>query len=102
MSGAVSSNEGGQAHDEESEKKAAKKRRKIAEQLAHERYLQELHALSKEKVMSYEEAFAKIEEATGIKDVDKLVDTFIAGEDKNFKMYTFVNGQSDDIENLEN
>ena len=51
--------------------------------------------------MSYEEAFAKIEEATGIKDVDKLVDTFITGEDKNFKLYTFVNGQSDDIENLE-
>jgi len=42
-----------------------------------DKYLQELKELVKEKVLSYEEAFAKIEEATGVKDVDLLVDNFI-------------------------
>ena len=58
--------------------------------------------LVKEKVLSYEEAFTKIEEATGVKDVDKLVENFIQAEERNFKMFKFVNQQSDDIEALEN
>ena len=66
-----------------------------------EKYLQELKELVKEKVLSYEEAFAKIEEATGVKEVDKLVENFIQAEDRNFKMFKFVNQQSEDIEGLE-
>jgi coiled-coil domain-containing protein 63/114 len=42
-------------------------------------------------VLSYEEAFAKIEEATGVKEVDKIVENFIMAEDRNFKMFKFVN-----------
>ena len=53
-------------------------------------------------MLSYEEAFTKIEEATGVKDVDKLVENFIQAEERNFKMFKFVNQQSDDIEALEN
>ena len=63
---------------------------------------QELKELIKERVLSYEEAFAKIEEATGVKDVDKLVENFIQAEERNFKMFKFVNGQSEEIEALEN
>lgn len=52
-------------------------------------------------MLSYEEAFSKIEEATGIKDIDKLVANFIAAEEKNFAVFKFVNEQSADIETLE-
>jgi len=52
-------------------------------------------------VISYEEAFGKIEEATGIADIDQLVDTFIQAEERNFKFFKFVNQQSDEIEVLE-
>lgn len=38
------------------------------------------NASSLEKVESYEETFAKIEAATGIHDIDELVNTFIAGK----------------------
>jgi len=64
--------------------------------------MQELKELIKERVLSYEEAFAKIEEATGVKDVDKLVENFIQAEERNFKMFKFVNAQSEEIEALEN
>ena len=53
--------------------------------------MQELKKLSAEKVLSYEEAFKKIEEATGIKEIDKLVTNFINAEEKNFAMFKFVN-----------
>jgi len=54
-----------------------------------------------EKVESYEEAFAKIEAATGIHDIDVLVNNFIQAEEKNFTLFKFVNELSNDIENLE-
>ena len=57
--------------------------------------------LSKEKVLSYEEAFCKIQEATGIHDIDELVDMFIESEDKNYSLYTYVNTLADDIEKME-
>lgn len=41
--------------------------------------------------MSYEEAFSKIELATGISDTDLLVNNFIRAEDKNFTLFSFVN-----------
>jgi hypothetical protein len=69
--------------------------------MAQERYLLELKELSRQKVISYEEAFGKIEEATGISNIDQLVDTFIQAEERNFKFFKFVNQQSDEIEVLE-
>ncbi len=57
--------------------------------------------VSLEKVESYEEAFAKVEAATGIHDIDVLVDNFIKAEEKNFTLFKFVNEMSNDIENLE-
>ena len=50
---------------------------------------------------SYEEAFAKVEAATGIHDIDILVDNFIKAEENNFTLFKFVNELSNDIENLE-
>eukprot|EP00753_Platysulcus_tardus_P000812 PLAT10730.1.p1 GENE.PLAT10730.1~~PLAT10730.1.p1 ORF type:complete len:587 (-),score=363.97 PLAT10730.1:133-1893(-) len=57
--------------------------------------------LSQEKVQSYEEAFAKIQEVTGISDVDELVDKFIEAEDKNFSLFNYVNQLNEEIEKLE-
>jgi hypothetical protein len=45
-------------------------------------------------VLSYEEAFLSIEQATGISEVDTLVDNFIRSEERNFNMFTFVNEQA--------
>ena len=54
-----------------------------------------------EKVQSYEEAFAKIQQATGISDIDELVTTFINAEDQNFSLFNFVNELNNEIEKLE-
>ena len=63
---------------------------------------EELTAVHLEKVEAYEEAFAKIEAATGIQNIDVLVAEFIKAEEANFKMFRFVNSQADEIEQLEN
>ena len=57
--------------------------------------------VSMEKVQSYEEAFSKIKEATGISDIDELVNTFIAAEDQNFKLFNYVNELNVECEKLE-
>lgn len=54
-----------------------------------------------EKVQSYEEAFAKIQKATKITDIDELVQTFINAEDQNFSLFNYVNDLSNEIEKLE-
>eukprot|EP00741_Cyanophora_paradoxa_P005810 tig00000113_g5631.t1 len=57
--------------------------------------------VSLEKVQSYEEAFAKIQAATGIADIDELVTTFINAEDQNFSLFNYVNELNNEIEKLE-
>ena len=59
-----------------------------------------IHA-SMEKVQSYEEAFAKIQAATGISDIDELVTTFINAEDQNFALFNYVNELNAECEKLE-
>ena len=54
-----------------------------------------------EKLQKYEEDLAKIQAATHITDFDKLVETFIKNEEKNFATFKFVNEQSNEIETLE-
>ena len=58
-------------------------------------------ALSMEKVKEYEEAFKKIQSATGIKDIETLVTQFIEAEDNNFALYSHVNRLSAEAERLE-
>ena len=52
-------------------------------------------------VASYEEAFAMFKEATGIEDIDKLVQRFIEVEDQNFSLFNFVNELNNEIEILQ-
>jgi TolA-binding protein len=52
-------------------------------------------------VQTYEEAFARIMDATNIRSIDELVDTFINAEDKNFTLFNFVNELTSEIEKLE-
>eukprot|EP00949_MAST-11_sp_MAST-11-sp1_P003478 g3478.t1 len=57
--------------------------------------------LSQERIQSYEDAFAKIQAATGIDDIDELVDKFIEAEEKNFSVFNYVNILNQDIEKLD-
>ncbi|CAE8732057.1 unnamed protein product [Polarella glacialis] len=56
---------------------------------------------NQEKVSSYEEAFARIQAATGICDIDELVQNFIHAEDTNFSLFKYNNELSADMEKLE-
>lgn len=56
---------------------------------------------SMERVQSFEEAFAKIQKATAITDIDELVQTFTNAEDQNFSLFNYVNDLSNEIEKLE-
>jgi predicted helicase len=50
-----------------------------------------------EKVHKYEEAFARIQTATGITDIDELVATFIEAEDHNFSLFNYVNELNNEV-----
>jgi len=54
-----------------------------------------------EKVATFEEAFSKIQAATGICDIDELVQNFINAEDQNFTLFKYNNELSADIEKIE-
>jgi len=56
---------------------------------------------NQDKVASYEEAFARIQAATGICDIDQLVQNFIDAEDTNFSLFKYNNELSAEIEKLE-
>merc|ERR1712032_274464 len=56
---------------------------------------------SQEKVVTYEEAFAKIQAATGICDIDELVQNFINAEDQNFTLFKYNNELSADMDKIE-
>ena len=49
----------------------------------------------------YEEAFEQIKACTGITDIEELVKTFIANEDQNFSLFNYVNGQTHDLEKMD-
>jgi hypothetical protein len=54
-----------------------------------------------DRVQSYGDAFASIAEATGVTDVDRLVDVFVEAEDENFRLFSYVNQLNREIESLE-
>jgi len=56
---------------------------------------------NQEKITNYEEAFSKIQAATGICDIDELVQNFINAEDQNFTLFKYNNELSADIEKLD-
>jgi hypothetical protein len=56
---------------------------------------------SQDKAVTYEEAFARIQAATGICDIDELVQNFLHAEDNNFTLFKFNNELTAEIEKLE-
>ncbi|CBN78393.1 flagellar outer dynein arm-docking complex [Ectocarpus siliculosus] len=50
---------------------------------------------------SYEAAFNKIKEATGMTNVTDMVNNFLQAEEKNFSLFNFVNELNSEIERLE-
>eukprot|EP01041_Mallomonas_annulata_P008843 gene8843-18322_t len=57
--------------------------------------------LSQEKIHSYEDALAKIQESTGLHDVNDIVTRFLEAEEQNFSLFNYVNDINSDIERLE-
>ncbi|QDZ25392.1 outer dynein arm protein 1 [Chloropicon primus] len=60
-----------------------------------------LHRNQVDRIKSYSEAFQKIQEATGITDIDELVTKFLDAEDQNFTLFTYVNDLNLEIEKVE-
>ena len=61
-------------------------------------------ALAKEReknIRLFEESFNRIERATGISDVDELVQQFKENDENNFSLFTFANEQANEIEELD-
>merc|ERR1711967_151203 len=56
---------------------------------------------NQEKIATYEDAFSKIQAATGICDIDELVQNFINAEDQNFTLFKYNNELSAEMEKLE-
>merc|ERR1719331_857457 len=56
---------------------------------------------NQDQIASYEEAFSKIQAATGICDIDDLVQNFINAEDQNFTLFKYNNELTADIEKIE-
>uniref|UniRef100_A0A7S0WV22 ODAD1 central coiled coil region domain-containing protein n=1 Tax=Pyramimonas obovata TaxID=1411642 RepID=A0A7S0WV22_9CHLO len=54
-----------------------------------------------DRVQVYDDAFAKIQAATGMSDMDQLVSSFINAEDQNFSLFNFANELNQDLERLE-
>ena len=54
-----------------------------------------------ERIGIYEEAFAKIQAATGISDIDDLVTNFMNAEDGNFSLFNYANLLAGHIEKLD-
>jgi len=56
---------------------------------------------TQERVANHEEAFMRIQAATGICDIDELVQNFLLAEDTNFSLFKYNTELSADIEKLE-
>lgn len=56
---------------------------------------------AEEQVTYYREALQRIQEATGINDIDKLVENFEAADKENFKLFNEANNLNKEIERVE-
>lgn len=81
----------------------AKKARHTDDDAAQKAQLQELTAkyeAQQAEEARFEEAYLKLQEATGLKDIDELVETFLEAEEQNFKLFKFVNELNQEEEKL--
>lgn len=60
-----------------------------------------LAPLSQEKIHSYEEMLLKIQESTGLYDINEIVNKFMEAEEQNFSLFNYVNDVNSEIERLE-
>jgi coiled-coil domain-containing protein 63/114 len=60
-----------------------------------------LAPLSQEKIHSYEELLLKVQESTGIYDINEIVNKFMEAEEQNFSLFNYVNDVNSEIERLE-
>lgn len=51
--------------------------------------------------MSYEDAIRKIQESTGIYDINEIITKFLEAEEQNFSLFNYVNDINSEIERLE-
>ena len=95
--------EGGGSHQygEMTMEEEAKLRKKVIKGNWHLAKDKTQTSIAEQRVESYEEAFNKIQQATGITDIDDLVTTFIAAEDQNFSLFNFVNELNQEQEKME-
>ena len=57
--------------------------------------------LSQEIIHSYEDAIKRIQESTGIYDINEIVTRFLEAEEQNFSLFNYVNDINTEIERLE-
>ena len=82
--------------------KQEEEKRKAQKQAMQQAQMKEdANRMNQEKLKIYEEAFSKIQAATGITNIDELVDSFIEAEDKNFSLFNYANTLTADLEKLE-
>jgi len=60
-----------------------------------------LAPLSQEKIHSYEEMLLKVQDSTGIYDINEIVNKFMEAEEQNFSLFNYVNDVNSEIERLE-
>jgi len=89
------------AQGEESEKTAEKEAEQIRRQTQRLKNDRASNDAAIEKIQRYEEDLAKIQAATHITDFDKLVQTFVKNEEKNYAAFRYVNDLSNEMETLE-
>ena len=59
------------------------------------------HHAGHDRVRAYAEAFQRVQDATGIADIDRLVAAFAGGEDANLTLFGYVTALSDEVDRLE-
>ena len=84
---------------EEAARAEAERKAAIEASLAKEKEEERQNRL--QRLRTFEEAFRKISAATGVADVNQLVASFIANEEQNFSLFSYVSEQADEIELLE-
>jgi len=85
------------------EQEEQRKKSKVDDDAEQKKHLEELTAKyeeSKADVQRFEEAFENLKEATGLKNIDELVQTFLEAEEQNFKLFNFLNELNQEEEKL--
>lgn len=57
--------------------------------------------IPQDKIQSYEDMMLKIQESTGLTDVQEIINKFLEAEEQNFSLFNYVNDINTEIERLE-